>query len=96
MSLVGPRPERPELVEKIAREVPGYERRHRIKPGVTGMAQVYGRYNSSPAHKLGYDLQYLANWSVMLDIQIMLSTFFTVLRPTTERMKKSNRNTVED
>lgn len=96
MSLVGPRPERPELVEEIAREVPGYERRHRIKPGVTGMAQVYGRYNSSPAHKLGYDLQYLANWSVMLDIQIMLSTFFTVLRPTIERMKKSNRNTVED
>jgi len=71
MSLVGPRPERPEFVAKISQQVPGYTRRHSVRPGITGLAQVKGRYETDAAHKLGYDLQYLVNWSVMLDLQLI-------------------------
>ena len=76
MSLVGPRPERPEFTTKLEQQIPGYGRRHSIKPGVTGLAQVYGRYDTDAAHKLGYDLQYLVNWSVTLDTQLLLRSFF--------------------
>jgi exopolysaccharide biosynthesis polyprenyl glycosylphosphotransferase len=79
MSLVGPRPERPELIAEIERRVPGYSRRNEVPPGITGMAQVYGRYETSADNKLGYDLQYLVNWSVVLDIQILLRTVWVVL-----------------
>jgi exopolysaccharide biosynthesis polyprenyl glycosylphosphotransferase len=79
MSLVGPRPERPELVLAIERDVPGYGRRHELPPGLTGMAQVYGRYETSAEHKLGYDLQYLVNWSPVLDVQILVRTVWVVL-----------------
>ena len=79
MSLVGPRPERPEFVAAIEAEVPGYGRRHELPPGLTGMAQVYGRYDTSADHKLGYDLQYLVNWSLILDVQILLRTVWVVL-----------------
>lgn len=71
MSLVGPRPERPEFVTKISQQVPGYSRRHSVRPGITGLAQVKGRYETDPAHKLGYDLQYLVNWSIVLDLQLI-------------------------
>ena len=79
MSMIGPRPERPELVAEIEEQVPGYERRHDVKPGMTGLAQVQGRYDSDPGHKLGYDLQYLANWSLILDVQILLRTIWVVV-----------------
>lgn len=80
MSMIGPRPERPELVAKIEAQIPGYERRHDVKPGMTGLAQVQGRYDSDPGHKLGYDLQYLANWTLLFDVQILLRTIWVVLR----------------
>jgi len=79
MSLVGPRPERPELVAEISRSTPGYARRHEMPPGITGMAQVYGHYDTSAEAKLGYDLQYLVNWSLLLDIQILIRTVMVVL-----------------
>ena len=79
MSMIGPRPERPELVAKIEQRVPGYKRRHDVKPGMTGLAQIQGRYDSDPGHKLGYDLQYLANWSLVLDVQILLRTIWVVM-----------------
>jgi len=72
MSLVGPRPERPEFVEQISKQVPGYGRRHSVRPGIAGLAQVEGRYETNAAHKLGYDLQYLVNWTLMLDIQLLV------------------------
>jgi exopolysaccharide biosynthesis polyprenyl glycosylphosphotransferase len=79
MSLVGPRPERPELTERFVRDVAGYSRRHELRPGLTGLAQVNGRYDTDADYKLGYDLQYLVNWSLMLDVQILLRTFAVVL-----------------
>lgn len=72
MSLVGPRPERPEFTARLEHEIPGYHRRHAITPGITGYAQVFGGYDTDAAHKLGYDLQYLVNWSVALDLQLLL------------------------
>jgi len=80
MSLVGPRPERPEFAEKFQSRIPGYKRRHDIPPGLTGLAQVQGDYETDPAYKLGHDLQYIVNWSPILDIQIGLKTVLVVLR----------------
>ncbi|MBA3287178.1 MAG: exopolysaccharide biosynthesis polyprenyl glycosylphosphotransferase [Acidimicrobiia bacterium] len=79
MSLVGPRPERPELTVDMERDVPGYVRRYELPPGLTGLAQVNGRYSTSAEYKLGYDLQYLVNWSPVLDIQILARTVWVVL-----------------
>jgi exopolysaccharide biosynthesis polyprenyl glycosylphosphotransferase len=79
MSIVGPRPERPELITDIAKQVPGYERRHELRPGLTGLAQVQGRYHTDAAFKVGHDLQYLVNWSLVLDMQIIVRTVWVVL-----------------
>ena len=79
MSLVGPRPERPELVAEITRRVPGYVRRNELPPGLTGLAQVHGRYDTDAEYKLGYDLQYLVNWSLVIDVQILFRTVWAVL-----------------
>ena len=79
MSVVGPRPERPEMTVEFERLIPGYQRRHEVPPGITGLAQVHGRYHTDPEYKLGHDLQYLANWSPILDLQIMVRTAWVVL-----------------
>jgi lipopolysaccharide/colanic/teichoic acid biosynthesis glycosyltransferase len=79
MSLVGPRPERPELIQDFASSVPGYGRRQELRPGMTGLAQVNGRYATDAEYKLGYDIQYLVNWSLVLDLQIMMRTVWVVL-----------------
>ena len=79
MSLVGPRPERPELVTEIQARVPGYVRRNELPPGLTGLAQVSGRYHTDAEYKLGYDLQYLVNWSLVLDAEILGRTVWVVL-----------------
>ena len=79
MSLVGPRPERPELVAEIVKRVPGYVRRNELPPGLTGLAQVHGRYGTDPEYKLGYDLQYLVNWSIVIDVQILFRTIWVVV-----------------
>jgi lipopolysaccharide/colanic/teichoic acid biosynthesis glycosyltransferase len=79
MSLVGPRPERPELTEAFEREIPGYARRYELPPGLTGLAQIHGRYHTDPEYKLGYDLQYLVNWSPVLDLEILGRTVWVVL-----------------
>ena len=80
MSLVGPRPERPELTERFAAELPAYPKRHEVPPGITGLAQVNGRYHTDASYKLGYDLQYLVSWSPVLDLQILLRTVLVLLR----------------
>nr|WP_274387841.1 exopolysaccharide biosynthesis polyprenyl glycosylphosphotransferase [Salsipaludibacter albus] len=79
MSLVGPRPERPELTQEFSDAIRGYARRHEVPPGLTGLAQIHGHYHTDPEYKLGYDLQYVANWSPMLDLEILVRTVWVVL-----------------
>ncbi len=77
MSLVGPRPERPELIENFKEKIPHYNVRHNIKPGVTGWAQVNGlRGDTSLRERVKFDLHYIENWNVFFDFQIMLKTFY--------------------
>ena len=82
MSVIGPRPERPEFVEQLARELPFYRLRHAIKPGITGWAQVKFRYGSSISDtltKLQYDLYYIKHEGFLLDLLILLKTLQIVL-----------------
>jgi exopolysaccharide biosynthesis polyprenyl glycosylphosphotransferase len=88
MSLVGPRPERPFFVEQFSREIPEYRYRLRVKAGLTGLAQVEGKYNTSVEDKLRYDLIYINNYSVVKDFLIMLRTIKVLfLRSSTEGIK---------
>jgi len=76
MSLVGPRPERPVLVEKFRDQIPSYMLRHKMKSGLTGWAQVNGwRGNTSLEKRIEFDLYYIQNWSIWLDIKILFLTF---------------------
>jgi exopolysaccharide biosynthesis polyprenyl glycosylphosphotransferase len=80
MSLVGPRPERPEHVEAFRREVPRYFERHRVRSGLTGWAQVNGLRGDTPiAERTRYDLFYIENWSFALDLKILWLTLRAVL-----------------
>ena len=82
MTLIGPRPERPEFVEGLAKVIPHYDLRHTIRPGITGWAQIRYRYGSSiedATEKLRYDLFYVKNMSPGLDVLILLETFKIIL-----------------
>lgn len=81
MSFVGPRPERVEHVEEYCRELPEFEYRMRVKGGLTGYAQIYGKYNTSAYDKLRLDLMYIENQSLLLDLKILLLTFKTIFTP---------------
>lgn len=74
MSLVGPRPERIEHVEKYKKEVPEFRYREKVKAGLTGFAQVYGKYNTTAYDKLKMDLMYIQNYKLILDIEIIFQT----------------------
>lgn len=80
MSLVGPRPERPFFVEQYASEFADYRYRLLVKPGLTGLAQVMGRYSTGVADKLRYDLYYIRNYSFFLDLKLLLQTLSVVFR----------------
>ena len=82
MSLIGPRPERPEFVEQLEKRIPYYSERHLVKPGLTGWAQVshpYGASVEDAREKLQYDLYYIKNQSPLLDATILLDTARVVL-----------------
>ncbi|HDP99495.1 MAG TPA: undecaprenyl-phosphate glucose phosphotransferase [bacterium] len=82
MSLVGPRPERPYFVNRLKNEIPLYSRRHRMKPGITGWAQIKGGYDTTLKNvkkKLEYDLFYLENMSLRMDLKIIFRTLYTVI-----------------
>ena len=77
MSLVGPRPERPQFVEKFKEEIPRYMIKHQVRPGLTGWAQINGyRGDTSIRKRVEYDLYYIENWTVGMDFKIMFLTFF--------------------
>ena len=79
MSLVGPRPERPAFIEEFNREIRGYSRRFAVKPGITGLAQLYGKYETSAGKKLKYDLAYINNWSLGMDLKIFFMSTEIIL-----------------
>lgn len=77
MSVVGPRPERPQFVEQFKEEIPRYMIKHQVRPGLTGWAQVNGfRGDTSIYKRIEYDLYYIENWSIWLDLRIIFRTFF--------------------
>ena len=80
MSIVGPRPERVEHVEEYSKEIPEFPYRMKVKGGLTGYAQIYGKYNTSPYDKLRLDLMYIENYSLMLDIKLILQTVRILLK----------------
>jgi Undecaprenyl-phosphate glucose phosphotransferase len=80
MSIVGPRPERPELIERFRQEIPGYMQKHLVKAGMTGWAQVNDlRGDSNLQERINYDLYYIENWSIWFDLRIMALTIVHVL-----------------
>ena len=77
MSLVGPRPERPQFVQKFRDEIPRYMVKHQVRPGMTGWAQINGyRGDTSIEKRIEYDLYYIENWTMGLDLKILVLTFF--------------------
>lgn len=79
MSLVGPRPERPEIVERILTEVPDFDLRSLVRPGIAGLAQVAAEYDTRPEVKLRYDLTYMCGWSLWLDFRLLVRSVSTSL-----------------
>ncbi len=76
MSLVGPRPERSHFAREFEKKIPAYRLRESVRPGVTGLAQIHGFYNSPVEHKLRYDLAYINNMSILLDLKILFLTLW--------------------
>jgi lipopolysaccharide/colanic/teichoic acid biosynthesis glycosyltransferase len=82
MSFIGPRPERPEFVARLNKKIPYYSRRHSVRPGLTGWAQIkypYGASEEDATEKLRYDLYFIKNFSICLEFKIILGTFKVVL-----------------
>ncbi len=94
MTIVGPRPERIENVYEYSKKYPEFELRHRVKAGLTGFAQLYGKYNTSPEDKLHMDLIYIETYSLLLDLRLMVLTFKVLfMRESTEGFDaKANEN----
>ena len=90
MSLVGPRPERTENVHEYTDLYPEFNLRHRVKAGLTGYAQIYGKYNTSPLDKLNMDLIYIERYSVLLDLKLLIMTLkIPFMRESTEGFKET-------
>lgn len=97
MSLVGPRPERKALMKEYQREIPEFYYRLKVKAGLTGYAQVYGKYNTTPYDKLKLDLFYIENYSLVLDIKLMFMTFRILFqKETSEGVEDRQANALLD
>ena len=81
MSFIGPRPERPEIIAQYVEVMPEFTYRMKVKAGLAGFAQVYGKYNTSPYDKLKLDLTYIENYSLWMDIKLMLLTLKILFWP---------------
>ena len=93
MSFVGPRPERPEIIKEYMENMPEFSFRLRVKAGLTGFAQIYGKYNTVPYDKLKLDLFYIENYSLWLDIKLILMTVKTILKKDSTEGIASNQVT---
>lgn len=97
MSFVGPRPERPELIKEYSQEMPEFVFRMRVKAGLTGYAQVYGKYNTTPYDKLKLDLFYIENYSFWTDMKLILMTVKTIFKPaSTEGIEQEQTNALKE
>ena len=97
MSIVGPRPERVEHVEKYTQDIPEFAFRLKVKGGLTGVAQVFGKYNTSPLNKLKMDLYYITNYSLLLDLQIIFETIkILVQKESTEGFSKEKQEEMHE
>lgn len=98
MSMVGPRPERIENVYEYSCKYPQFELRHRVKAGLTGYAQIYGKYNTTPADKLNMDLSYIETYSLLQDIKLIVLTFkILFMRESTEGFsEEESRSNLEN
>ena len=97
MSMVGPRPERPEIAAEYEKEIPEFSYRLKVKAGLTGYAQVYGKYNTTPYDKLKLDLYYIENYSFLLDIKLLFMTvkiFFQ--KEVSEGVDDKQKNALKD
>ena len=93
MSFIGPRPERPEIIARYLEVMPEFAFRMKEKAGLAGYAQVYGKYNTTPYDKLKLDLTYIENYSVWLDLKLMLLTVKVLLWPDSTEGVDSNQIT---
>lgn len=105
MSFIGPRPERPEIIARYVADMPEFAYRTKVKAGLAGYAQVYGKYNTTPYDKLKLDLTYIEGYSVWLDIKLMLLTIKVLFLPDstegvsseqTTALKENNRSSEND
>lgn len=80
ISLVGPRAERPELSDEFESSYPGFSQRLLVRPGMTGLAQIYGRYSTHPRNKLRYDMLYIRRMSPWMDVKLLVSSVLLTLR----------------
>ena len=93
MSLVGPRPERPEIAEEYYKTLPEFAYRLKAKAGLTGYAQIYGKYNTTPADKLKMDLIYIESYSIWLDLKLLILTFkILFMKESTEGIDQNKKN----
>lgn len=93
MSFIGPRPERPEIIKQYMEDMPEFAFRTKVKAGLAGYAQVYGKYNTTPYDKLKLDLTYIENYSVWLDIKLMLLTLKVLITPDSTEGVEQNQQT---
>ena len=97
MSMVGPRPERQVIADQYAEEIPEFVLRTKVKAGLTGYAQVYGKYNTTPYDKLKFDITYIENYSLWLDVKIMLLTFKILFqKENTEGVDETQQTALKD
>ena len=95
MTFIGPRPERPEIIEQYLEEMPEFAFRMKVKAGLAGYAQVYGKYNTTPYDKLKLDLTYIENYSIWLDIKLMLLTLKILFTPDSTEGVEENQITAK-
>lgn len=95
MSIVGPRPERPFFVEQFKAEIPEYVYRHNVKPGITGLAQVFGKYNTTPYDKLVYDLMYIQKCNILFDLVIIVQTVKVLVTKSATEGVGANKKSVD-
>ena len=96
MSFIGPRPERPEIIEEYRQVFPEFAFRMKMKAGLTGYAQIYGKYNTTPYNKLKLDLFYIEHYSIWLDIKILLQTVKVIFTPeSTEGIEEGQKTSLD-